>query len=187
MRYSLEKKRISYLVKNRNGYLVLAGVSLLLNLLLVSLLFLMSEREKIIIVPPSINKSFWVSSSSVSEDYLSEMTMFLASISLNLTPGNVARQNNMLLRYVDPSYYLSLKRRLIKLQEKVNKHHITMTFHPSDIKVNAHKLIARITGDMEYDIGGIASPKNHITYEFRFSYKHGQLRVIGIPEVKQNG
>jgi len=186
MRYLLEQSRLQHLIKNRNGYLVLACGSMILNALLVVFMFFMVGRERIVIVPPEIQKSFWVTSGKVSPEYLSEMVLFLTSLSFNMTPSNAAMQHSVLLRYVDSAYYETLKMKLIDVEDQIKKEHITTSFYPGDIKVDTKKLIAEVSGDLQYTVGDTQLPPTHVTYQIRFSYKQGQLKITSFPEVKSH-
>lgn len=186
MRYLLERSRMQHLIKTRNGYLVLACGSLVLNVLLVGFMFFMVGRERIVIVPPEIQKSFWVTSGRVSPEYLSEMVLFLTSLSFNMTPSNAAMQHSVLLRYVDPSYYEILKVKLIEVEDQIKKEHITTSFYPNDIKVDTNKLIAEVSGDLQYTVGDTQLAPTHVSYQIKFSYKQGQLKITSFPEVKSH-
>lgn len=186
MKYLLQKSRLQHLIQHRNGYLALAGGSLLLNILLVMLLFFMLGRERIVVVPPDIQKSFWVTSSRVSPEYLSEMALFLNSLNFNITPSNAKMQHKILLRYVDPSYYETLKMKFMEIEDRVKKEHITMAFYPGEIKVDANKLIVRITGDVQYSVGDMQIPAQRITYQYGFRYSQGRLTLTSFSEVKHH-
>jgi len=187
MRHLLQKSRLQHLIQSRNGYLILAGCSAILNVLLAIFLFFTIGHERIIVVPPEIQKSFWITSNRVSPEYLSEMALFLNSLSFNITPSNANTQHKILLRYVDSSYYEALKIKLIEVEDRLKKGHVTMTFYPSDYpKVDLNKLIVRITGDLHYNVGDIQIPPKRVIYEYKFHYTHGHLTLISYPEVKNN-
>src|SRR4051812_33799533 len=113
MKYLLHHSRLQHLIQHRNGYLVLASGSILLNIILAIAFIMLSNNERIVMVPPSINKSFWVTANQVSPEYLSEMSLFFASLRFNITPSNAIMQREQLLRYVHPSLYESLKIELV--------------------------------------------------------------------------
>lgn len=185
MKHLLQKKRLEHLIQYRNGYLALASGSLLINILLVIFLFFMIGRERIVVVPPEINKSFWVTANRVSPEYLSEMVLYLNSLYFNITPSNANIQHSVLLRYVDQSCYEALKIKFIEIEDKIKKEHITMVFYPSESpKVDANKLIARITGDLQYTVGDIQLPPQRVTYQYGFRYTQGRLTLTSFPEVK---
>jgi conjugal transfer pilus assembly protein TraE len=186
MKYLLQKSRLQHLIQHRNGYLTFACGSLLLNILLVMVLFCMIGRERIVVVPPDIQKSFWVTSSRVSPDYLSEMVLFLNSLSFNITPSNASMQHKILLRYVDSTIYSTLKMKLMEIEDHIKKEHITMAFYPRDVKVDTNKLAAIVTGDLQYTVGDIQLLPQQVKYQYGFRYTQGRLTLTSFPEVKKH-
>lgn len=109
---------MQHLVQNRNGYLMLASGSMLLNMMLFFAMFIVIGRERIVVVPPVIEKPLWVTSSQVSSDYLSEMSLFFANLRLNVTGSNAASQRDILLRFVAPEHYNDIKAELLNEVDK---------------------------------------------------------------------
>ena len=89
MKLSHYRSQLEKVIAHRNGYLVLALASLAHSFLLAILNIVLIGRERIILTPPTIEKSFWVSAHHVSAEYLSEMTTFFAYLRLNATPDTI--------------------------------------------------------------------------------------------------
>lgn len=184
MKIQIQKSLLQYVIKRRNAYLAIACGSLLLNILLGMGMFSMIGRERVIIVPPKISQSFWISKSKVSPEYLSEMSHFFATLRFNITPSIVESQRDILLRYVAPEYYELLKMQLIKEGQEMAKNHITTAFYPVDIKVNAKHLEVLIIGDLVSTIGSNQLPAKRITYKIIYGYNNHRLLVKQFIEVK---
>lgn len=165
---------------------MLASGSMILNFLLIIFMFFMLGRERIVIVPPEIQKSFWVTSGKVSPEYLSEMALFFTSLNLNMTPANAAMQHRVLLRYVDPVFYETLRMRFVEMEEKIKREHLITTFFPNEVKVDTKNFVAQISGDLHHAIGDTHLEPQHVSYQIHFSYKQGQLRITSFPEVKNH-
>ena len=79
------------------------GLSLWLGLLvaghLLSLVVILGliGRERIIVVPPSLEKSFWVSGNTVSREYLEQMGAFVAWLVLDVSPSSIRWKTETLL------------------------------------------------------------------------------------------
>lgn len=186
MKHVLKKSRIQYLVDNRNGYLVLASGSLILNILLSVIIYFMLGYEKTVLVPPTISREFWVSENKVSPEYLSSMSIFLADIRFNLTPSNAALQRQLFLRYVDPTHYEKLKTELIEEESHLKKEHVTMTFFMTDVRVDSKKMIAKISGDLQYIVGDSLQPSQHVIYQMSYRLSSGRLMIQSLEEVKDH-
>ena len=184
MNLSTYRSHLAKIISQRNGYLVLACGALIICLLETMIILLLIGREKIVIVPPSIEKSFWVSAQNVSPEYLSEMTMFFANLRLNMTPDNAGMQREVLLRYTDPAYYNSLNSQLVKEADRLNDQHISMAFYSVNIKVNSKKLEAIIEGDLKASVGDAAIPTKRMRYLVGYRYDAGRLLIKSFEEVK---
>jgi len=77
VRTGFYKSELAKLIEQRNGYMILAAGLIVLSIILGLLAFHLAGRERIVVTPPVLNKSFWVTNGEVSEEYLSEMTLFL--------------------------------------------------------------------------------------------------------------
>lgn len=183
MRFSIERSQIDKLFAQRNGYIMLAMGSMLLCLIQLIIIFLLSSREKTILVPPAIGKSFWVSAQQVSPEYLSEMTTFFASLRLNITPESASQQRETLLRYTDPVYHNTLKTQLVQEADHINEQHIAMAFFPVNVKVDSQHFKAIIVGDLKSFAGESALPVRRVSYLVTYRYDAGRLLVKSFEEV----
>lgn len=186
MKRLVQKSLLQYVVRHRNGYLALATGLLFLNILLVIVIISLLGNEKIILVPPKLNQSFWVNNSEVSPEYLAEMSYFFSNLRFNSTPSIASNQREVILKYVDPKYYEALKATLINEEERISKSHITTAFYPVDVKVNVHNLQTLVTGDLVPTVGTNQLAAVRITYRLSFDYHSGRLLVKSFEEVKNH-
>lgn len=186
MRFSIERSQLEKLFAQRNGYMMLALGSMLLCLMQVLVMFFLIGREKIILVPPNIEKSFWVTASHVSPEYLSEMTTFFANLRLNITPESAGIQRDSILRYTDPVYYNTLKTQLVQEADRVTDQHISMAFFPVNVKVDSKHFKAIIEGDLKSYVGEDSLPTKRVNYLVTYRYDAGRLLVKSFEEVKHD-
>jgi conjugal transfer pilus assembly protein TraE len=184
MKSLLQKSRLNYLVKQRNGYLVLASGLLILCFILSLLCFYFNGRERVIVVPPRIERSFWVTQNELSPEYLSEMTTFFAYLRLNTTPQSADSQRQLLLRYVDPRYFGILNTQLIQEHDRLVARHISSAFYPVTVQVNTQKMSATIIGDLMSMVGKETVASQRIAYQVQYRYEQGRLLVSQFREVK---
>lgn len=183
MKRILQKARIKHLTDKRNSYLIIAIGSVVVNILLAIYINTVSSNEKIHFIPPVVDKPFWVSAKEVSPSYLSGMSLYIADLLLNVTPSNASLKHQIFLQYVDSRHYDKFKTELISQEDQLKKEHTTISFQLTDPQVDASKLTARITGDVQYMVGEAALPVKHLTYEMKFTYNLGLLQVISFEEV----
>jgi len=184
MKHAINKSLLEKIIKQRNGYLVLASGLVILTLAMLLIIAQLINKQSTIIVPPTINKSFWVTKNSASSEYLAEMSSFFTELRLNVTPHSIAKQHEMLLRYVAPQYYGKLKTRLISEAERIKKSNISTVFYPVDIQVNQNNLKVTIIGDLKSFIGQTTLPNHRKAYLITYNFHHGHLYVTNFKEVK---
>lgn len=186
MNFSLAHNQLEKIFAQRNGYMMLAIGSTMVCLLQTLLIFFLVGRERIVVIPPGTEKSFWVSASQVSPEYLSEMTTFFANLRLNVTPDNTTMQRDIFLRYTDPAYYNILKSQLIHEADNVADQHASFAFYPVNIKVDSKHFKAMIEGDLKSFVGDAALPTKRMKYIVSYRYDAGRLLVKSFEEVKPN-
>jgi conjugal transfer pilus assembly protein TraE len=182
MKAAIQQSRLQQLIAQRNGYLVLATGLLLLCLLLCVMVFHLIGRERIIITPPVVHRSFWVDHNEVSPEYLAEMTTFFAQLRLTVTPSNAAFQRTTLLRYTDASAYGELNNELVAEADHLTQGHISLAFYPVNIEVDAKHLMARVEGDLYSTVGNTPAKPARIAYRVQYRYNQGRLWLQSFEE-----
>lgn len=172
------------MIEQRNGYLVLSVGLLILSLVLSFLIIFLSGRERIILTPPSMNKDIWVSTQTASPEYFSRMSLFLSELALNVTADNVDFQQELLLRYVDSSYYVSLKPQLVAQADRIKKEHITTAFFPVDMKVDSKHSEAIVIGDLKSYVGDTVLPTKRVSYRMVYRFNSFTPLITLFEEVK---
>jgi conjugal transfer pilus assembly protein TraE len=186
MKRLVQKSLLQYVIRHRNGYLTLACGSLLLNILLSLGMISLVGHERVIIVPPSISKTFWVDYNTVSPEYLYEMSLFFVGLRFDMTPSNAENQREVMLRYVSPEYYDSLKTQLINEAKQMSQEHISTAFYPNDVRVDAKHLTTLVIGDLASTVGTNSLPNQHVIYKITYGYHAGRLLVRSFDEVQKN-
>jgi len=111
-------------------------LSMLATTLLAVLVWRQSGRERVVLVPPAIHKTFWVDGERASAEYLEQMGYFLAQLTLNVTPQNVEHQGRVLLRYASPEAYGDLRTSLMTTAERVKRDGASTVFSAQDLLVD---------------------------------------------------
>jgi conjugal transfer pilus assembly protein TraE len=184
MKLRIQKSLLQHAIDHRNGYLVLACFSLLLNIVLGVGLLLTTGKEKILLVPPQIQQPLGIYHNTTSPEYLSAISHFLITLRFNLTPANIESQREILLRYVSPEYYSALKIELLNEAERMTKEHITTAFYPIDIKINSARLEALVTGDLITMVGVNQLPVKRMVYKISYTYNNYRILLKQLREVE---
>lgn len=172
------------ILAQRNRLLVACLLSFLLSLLLGLSNFYLIGRERIVLVPPVINRAFWVSLDHVSEAYLQEMSQYFAGLLLTLTPSTLSASREQLLQNVAPQYYAQVKSQLIEQQKELERRGLSTSFYPTRFKIEASKYLVELQGELKIFVGSALLEAKTKTYQLQFTQQQGRLFIQSFTEVE---
>lgn len=151
MHYAVTTKDLEDSQKKRNIFVGLLVLSMGVNLLQgVERLF---SKEKIVILPPDIQKEVWVRGTDVSESYIEEWAYYLAALLLSASSSTIDYQTDLVLRHVSPEVYAQLKRQLKQDAAHLKKNNAATVFQPKEIVIDKKAMTAKVTGSLSSLIG----------------------------------
>ncbi len=170
------------LTLQRNIFLAVLFLLLGLAILLSSLLFQKSER--VIIMPPFIEKEFWVEGANVSPSYLEQMGCFIGDLLLTRAPATADMQLTILMRHTAPSFAHVLSQKLSEEVAKLKKDNASYVFFRSKIFVNPQDKTITIDGDRNLIVGDKVLSKLSERYRLGFENLGGRLLLSSIERVE---
>ena len=162
------------------------GASLLANVLLSALSLRMSGRERTVLVPPGISKSFWVEADAVSPEYLEQMAYFLLQLTLDVTPQSVDHQSRLLLRYASPAAYGDLHSTLFAAAERLKRDGAATVFSPQELIVEQSTQRVGVRGQLTTFIGDRRVADTARGYALEFEYRGGRIFLKSLRETNPN-
>lgn len=178
VKHALKQQNIQNLVHQKNLF---AWLSFLLALVVLTLsLFLFNKKERVVIVPPVVEREFWVDSYTVSSSYLEQFGVFIGQLVLGKSVQSAPSQRAILLRHTAPSYAGPLRQKLIEEEEFLKKQNASYVFFPSQVRVDPTQMEVHLTGDRAAYSGGVQVSLNKEHYILSFSYVSGRLLLTGI-------
>lgn len=177
MRYEIFKTNLKSLLKQRN---ILFPLCLILSLTqFVSVVCLFIKKERIVIVPAVVDRTFWVDSNKVSLTYLEQMGLFLSQLILSKSYESASKQREIVLRHTYPKFYGVIKNFLIEEEEHLKKENGSYQFYPVATEVLPNKNIVILTGERIGMIGQRIVSKEREKYSIHFKYTNGKLYLSG--------
>lgn len=173
------KSQISFLK------LVVAGLVGLLLLMGFAVVNLIGENRQTL-VPPSIDKTFWVNKKRVSPEYLEQMGYFIGQLVLSVTPASVDYQNKVLLQYACPSAHGKLKVDQTVAGNALRRDSISTFFATRLIQVDEKTLQVALPGTMSTWISNKKAPDYAKTYLAKFEYLNGRICVADFKETSSD-
>ncbi|HUX80186.1 MAG TPA: type IV conjugative transfer system protein TraE [Alphaproteobacteria bacterium] len=184
MKLRLLNNRLGDLLHQRN--LILALGLGLLGLNFTQALFTLFHSERIVVVPPDLKQEIWLEKNRVSASYLEEMALVFADLILESSPASAAYKRDIILRNTVSEGYGPLKTQLLRDEDQLKKDHVTTSFQPNAIKVDAHKLTVELTGDLLRFVGEKRISQSRDRYQFQFEYRVGRLLIKSFELISSN-
>jgi conjugal transfer pilus assembly protein TraE len=178
MKSSIFEENFIAMRKQRNFLLVICCL-LIFPLILVSS-FLFSRAHRIVIVPPIVEKEFWVEPNTVSATYLEQFGSFLGQLLLTKSSYTAETQKKILLKHVDPLYSHTLIERLDKEQELLARDQSSYVFYVTGIEVSSNTYRVLLMGNRIFSVSGKVLSEEKESYVLEFNYRGGRLLLSGL-------
>jgi len=177
----MDKKRflstLSQVQWGRDLWRVIALGMAASNVLLACAVVGIDSSEKTIVIPPVVEKAFWVHGDQVSSEYLEQMALFFASLVLTYHPDNIDGQIQLFLRHADPAAHGPLSARLALDRDRIRRNALAQVFYPVAVRVREADRQVALSGDVVSMVGGQATGTRRATYRMKFSYRDARLFV----------
>ena len=160
--------------------------SMLINLILVAFAYRLSTHQRVVVLPPSVHKTFWVEEERVSAEYLEQMGYFLMQLTLNVTPQSVDHQSKVLLQYAAPAAYGELRATLLSAAERLKRDGAATVFSARDLTVDERALRVGIRGQLTTFISDRRVSETPKGYAIEFQYTAGQIFLKAFRETSPN-
>lgn len=172
-------------LRRRNHALGAAAGGLVLCLIL-SLVAIVSVvgNEKVVLVPPAINKTFWVTKDTASGEYLEEMAGFVSWLILDVTPDTIDWKKKILLNYVGPDDSAAVKTRMDLEAARLRRISGSTSFLIQQLASSEKDQSVVLTGRLRKQINGqdVGEPETK-SYLAQFRYTGGRIHVQAFKEI----
>ena len=175
-------------MRRRNRGLGLAVAALAAGQFLALLVILnLLGTVRTVVVPPSLNKSFWVTRDKASSEYLEQMGSFIAWLVLDVTPASIDWKKDMLLSYVEPEQYGPLKARQEVEAERLKRISAATQFAPQQLVPSEEAQSVVVRGRLRTLVNGFETANDLKAYLVEFSYAGARMHLKSFKELSNAG
>ena len=175
-------------LRRRNRGLALAVGALATGVVLALIVILnLLGTVRTVIVPPSLNKTFWVSGDKASSEYLEQMGSFVVWLILDVTPSTIDWKKDILLGYVEPEQYGPLKTRQEVEAERLKRINAATVFAPQQLVPSEEGQSIVIRGRLRTLVNGFETANDLKAYRVEFSYAGARMHLKSFKEVPNAG
>jgi conjugal transfer pilus assembly protein TraE len=134
------------------------------------------KKDRIVLVPPKIEKEVWVEKDRVSPEYLEQMAVFISTLAGNLAPVNALYSVKVLEGYILPKVYAEIKTDLAAQAEYIKRNNIQQSFFPETVKITGDNEVT-IEGNVLRYIGSTKVSNERMLYRIKFKPENYKLYV----------
>lgn len=186
MRFELLRRDLDSSRRTISYQKLIVLASLALNLVTAVTTYRLIGLERVILVPPSVHKTFWVDSDKVSAEYLEQMGYFLLQLVLNVSPQSVDYQSKLLLQYAAPASYGEIKTAMAVVAERLKRDGASTVFSPRSLTTDERLLKVAVEGSLTTFIGDRRVSEANKAYLVELQYALGKLYIKSFKEVNAN-
>jgi len=145
----------------------------------------MAGRERTVIVPPNIDRTFWVAKDKASREYLEQMASYVSWLMLDVTPTTIDWKRNALLNWVGPDQHAAMKTKMDLEADRLRTSNATTSFLIQQITADEKDQSVLITGRLRRQINGADVGEPEIrSYLAQFRYTGGRVHVQTFKEIQ---
>lgn len=164
---------------------LLAG-SMLANVALAVLSMRLADRERVVMVPPTLHKTFWVEADRVSGEYLEQMAYFLMQLTLDVTPQSVDHQAGVLMQYAAPAAYGDLRATMAATAERIKHDGVSTVFSAQNVVVDEAAQRVGVSGQLTTFISDRRVSEVSKGYAIELQYTGGRIFLKAFRETNPN-
>jgi conjugal transfer pilus assembly protein TraE len=142
----------------------------------------LAGSERTVLVPPQIQRGFWVSDNAVSREYLEQMAYWYAGLALNVTPQVSAYQNELFLKFAAPGDLGRLRAEMGARAEFLQKNSVATQFSVRGVTADERGLRVALSGTLVTWAGDKKAGERNATYLVGFKFINGRLHVSDFKE-----
>lgn len=164
---------------------IVVGAMLLVALTESAIIFKTIGTERTIVMPPKIEKSFWVSSEGVSKSYLEQMAYFYAGLALSSTKSTGEYQKTMFLQYASPDKKGKLTAEMNARLEFMEKNAASTLFTTDGVNADEKLMRVAVFGTLETYVQDRRISAQKVIYVVEFKNVNGTLFVNEFKETNE--
>jgi conjugal transfer pilus assembly protein TraE len=141
-----------------------------------------AKIQKIIILPPVVDKRIVISGTNVNDDYVKLYGRYITSLLLCWHPGSISSGFSDLLSLATPEHFPELKAELFRNEQAMKKIQASSMFYPSEIITDQKNRYMIITGTRRLFTPAAVLEKEIRSYRVDYKILNGRLFINRIAE-----
>jgi conjugal transfer pilus assembly protein TraE len=141
--------------------------------------------QKVVILPPVVDKRIIISGNEVNDDYLRLFTRYAMTLLNNYTTGSAQGQfEEFVENLVTPDFYPDIRTTLFSLVDTIKQLNITSAFYPQKIDVDTENKTILVSGIKKEFTNTTLVEDGEKRYSINYVIVNGRFYIDDIKELK---
>lgn len=168
-------------VNKQSTAILIMAVGVVIGFLTI-LMQLGSERTHL--VPPTIDKAFWIERDRASAEYYEQMAGYVTWLMLDVSPASIGWKRDALLAWVAPEHSGEIKTKMDLEAERLKANNASSSFELYQLNTDAKAQTVMVTGRLRRQINGVdvgdPAPRSYLA---QFAFRGGRVQLQTYTEV----
>lgn len=144
------------------------------------------STSKTVIIPPKVDKEFWVSDTTLSAAYYEQVGFYIADRILSVSPSTAEGSYDALLPFFSSNSkdLYAIKKMLKEQSEFIKKENVYQVFYPINVVPKAKERLLSVNGSLRKFIGTMYIHDIETRLDIKFDIANGKF-IIKSLEVKK--
>ncbi len=139
--------------------------------------------ERTVLVPPAIEKAFWVKGAHGSKDYLEQLGAYFAWLILDVDSSTIDWKRDALLDWVSPDQHAAMKVRQELEADRLKRMNGATWFRPQQLVANELQQSVVIRGRLRTQVNGHETSSETKAFLVEFDYAGGRASLKTFKEI----
>ena len=145
--------------------------------------FLFTKQERVVVVPPYLDKPISFDGRRPSASYLEQYGVFLGDLLLGKSAQTSGWQREIILKNTSPEFSSSLRQKLIEEEQTLKGQSVSYVFFANYVETRPEAMEVFLDGERISYIGGKQVTKARERYRLGFVFHGGRLLLDSLQEV----
>lgn len=172
----------NFITKLRSENKLLIGVCTILalvSIVLAATAFKLASTSKTVILPPKVDREFWVAEDSLSTAYFEQVGFYIADRVMSVSPLSAVNAYDALLPFLsdDPKETAAIRQTLLSQAEFIKKENLYQIFYPLKVEVNGKAKQVTVIGTMRKYIGEMYIHEINSSLTLKYAVSNGRIKI----------
>jgi conjugal transfer pilus assembly protein TraE len=147
------------------------------------MLYRVANNKTVVVIPPKVDREFWVSGESLSYAYMEQVAVYLADSLLSVAPPNVDKALTRAMPFLttDPAQVKEIRDSFAAYTKAVKENDWWQSFYPMKVMVDEKQRRIDVYGVLRKMTGNVyVGQENNKVISFNYEVRNGRLIITGV-------